>query len=294
MKALDERIMDFVNENPVDEKLKYRIQKPMYKFFGENIYRQGLTALLSGKNLLLIGEKSTGKNVLAENLAYTLSRPLYNISFHVNTDASALIGTDTLIDGKVVFREGPIYMCAKYGGLGVLDEINMAKNEALAVLHSTLDYRRIIDVPGYDKIKLHKAARFIATMNYGYLGTRDLNEALLSRFVVIKMPSPDQKLLEDIFSNIFPNLKKSVNIQITSLFLDLKKKFEAGEISDSSVDLRGMINSVDLVQNGLNVKEAFSMGIVSRCMDDYEQTLVKDLVSTRFSEDLCYDDLFEA
>ena len=53
------------------------------------------------------------------------------------------------------------------------------------LLHETLDYRRCIDIPGYDQIRLHPASRFIATMNYGYAGTRELNEALASRFVVI-------------------------------------------------------------------------------------------------------------
>ena len=56
--------------------------------------------------------------------------------------------------------------CARYCGFGVLDEINMAKNEALAVLHATLDFRRSIDVPGYDRLDVDPAARFIGTMNY--------------------------------------------------------------------------------------------------------------------------------
>ena len=30
----------------------------------------------------------------------------------------------------------------------MLDEVNMAKSEAVAVLHATLDFRRVIDVPG--------------------------------------------------------------------------------------------------------------------------------------------------
>ena len=30
----------------------------------------------------------------------------------------------------------------------------MAKNEALAVLHAVLDFRRAIDVPGYERIPL--------------------------------------------------------------------------------------------------------------------------------------------
>lgn len=35
----------------------------------------------------------------------------------------------------------------------------MAKNDAVSVLHATLDYRRVIDVPGYDKIDLDPAAQ---------------------------------------------------------------------------------------------------------------------------------------
>lgn len=39
-----------------------------------------------------------------------------------------------------------MYTAAKTGGFAVLDEINMAKSEAMAVLHATLDFRRTIDV----------------------------------------------------------------------------------------------------------------------------------------------------
>lgn len=74
----------------------------------------------------------------------------------------------------------------------------MAKNDAVSVLHATLDYRRVIDVPGYDKIDLDPAARFIATMNYGYEGTEELNEALVSRFMVINMPSMTEDRLMGI------------------------------------------------------------------------------------------------
>ena len=65
----------------------------------------------------------------------------------------------------MTFRPGPVYLCAQHGGFGILDEINMAKNDAVSVLHAAHDYRRIIDVPGYDKIPLHPAARMIGTMN---------------------------------------------------------------------------------------------------------------------------------
>ena len=36
--------------------------------------------------------------------------------------------------------------------LGILDEINMTRNEALAVLHSVLDFCHVIDIPDYNRI----------------------------------------------------------------------------------------------------------------------------------------------
>lgn len=111
------------------------------------------------------------RNVLCETLSWIFGRPAYDISFHVNTDSASLIGTDTFKDNEVQLRKGPVYQCAEFGGFGVLDEINMAKNDAVSVLHATLDHRRRIDVPGYSRIPLHPATRFIATMNQGYAGT---------------------------------------------------------------------------------------------------------------------------
>ena len=197
-------VEEFRNQYPVEEKVKYRVSDPMMPFYGTEILEMGIAALLQKENLLLSGSKATGKNVLAENLAWIFQRPTYNISFHVNTGSGDLIGTDTFEDNQVKLRKGSIYQCAEYGGFGILDEINMAKNDAVSVLHATLDYRRSIDVPGYDKIELHPAARFIGTMNYGYAGTKELNEALVSRFLVIQMPDQNEETLEKIFTTSFP------------------------------------------------------------------------------------------
>ena len=109
---------------------------------------------------------------------------MWTISLNINSDPASLIGADTFRDGQVTLKKGPVYQAGIYGGFVIFDEINMAKNEALSVVHSALDYRRIIDVPGYDRLNLHEASRFIGTMNYGYVGTRDLNEALVSRICI--------------------------------------------------------------------------------------------------------------
>ena len=229
--ALQSRIDTFKSQYPLPDSLKARLTEPSMPFYGTKILTQAVTALLEGENLLLCGDKATGKNILAENLAWIFGRPTYNISFHVNTDSSSLIGTDTFKNNEVTLRQGPIYQCAVSGGFGILDEINMAKNDAVAVLHAVLDYRRIMDVPGYEKITLHPATRFIGTMNYGYAGTKELNEALVSRFMVINMPPLSMERLEQILRNIFPHIKADALEQFCGLFLDLQLKAKNGEIS---------------------------------------------------------------
>lgn len=286
------KIEDFIENYELDEKYKNRIPNPHFFYSGDEILREATSAILAGKNILLVGDKSTGKNVLAENLAYLFKRPLWNLSFHINIDSSVLIGDDTLNNGNVIFREGPITKAANCGGFVVLDEINMAKNEAMAVLHSILDYRRIIDIPGYDIIKLHPATRFIATMNYGYEGTRELNEALLSRFVIIKMPLISRERLVELIKKEYPKMKDEYVGNIAFFFYDLKLKADAGEISRNAPDLRGIFDAIDLVKEDLSLSSALELTIANKLFDPYEEEILKDLIKTRFEDNLFYRDIF--
>ena len=128
-------VEEFRNQYPVEEKVKYRVSDPMMPFYGTEILEMGIAALLQKENLLLSGSKATGKNVLAENLAWIFQRPTYNISFHVNTGSGDLIGTDTFEDNQVKLRKGSIYQCAEFvaqdhGAAVVADEL-FAQNKSL-------------------------------------------------------------------------------------------------------------------------------------------------------------------
>ena len=258
--ALLSAVEEYRAAHPLDAALRPRIPAPAFTYYGKEVWEQALAALLCGENLLLAGGKATGKNVLAENLSAAFGRPAWDISFHVNMDAASLIGMDTFVDGRVEFRPGPVYRCAQCGGFGVLDEINMAKNEALAVLHAVLDFRRASDVPGYDRIPLAEETRFIATMNYGYAGTRELNEALTSRFAVIQMPTISPENLDRLLAGEFPTLKKKYREQAGRLFFDLQKKCENAEISTKALDLRGLLDALDLMRG----RQAHPGGAVQR------------------------------
>ena len=254
---------------------------PRFHYLGKDILEKAICALLCEKNLLLAGPKATGKNVLAENLAWIFGRPCWNVSFHINVDASYLIGTDTFDGEKVVFRPGPVYQCARYGGFGILDEINMAKNEAMAVLHATLDYRRILDVSGYDRIVLHPAARFIGTMNYGYAGTRELNEALGSRFLVLQMPTISEKQLDLLLKTEYSEIGRNMCRQLSAIFYELDAKAESAEISPRAVDLRGLLDAVALMRLGLSPLDACDMGLTNKVFDATERAIIHDVIAAR-------------
>ena len=260
-------VEEFRKNYGVDEAAAARVTRPSIPFYGKEILEMAIAGLLEGENLLLAGPKATGKNILAENLAYAFGRPIYNVSFHVNTNSGDLIGTDTFVNNEVCLRK-------------------------VSVLHATLDYRRSIDVPGYDRIDLHPAARFIGTMNYGYAGTKELNEALVSRFLVIDMPAQTEETLGFIFNKMFPEAKEKAVEQFIGVFMDLQKKSVNSEISTKSLDLRGLLASMKIVRAGLSPLAAVQMGVVNKTFDIFEKEIVDDVVRTRIPEEWTKDDVY--
>ena len=263
-------VAEFRKNYGVDEAVQGRVTRPSIPFYGKEILEMAIAGLLEGENLLLAGPKATGKNILAENLAYAFGRPIYNVSFHVNTNSGDLIGTDTFVNNEVCLRKGSIYQCAEYGGFGILDEINM----------------------GYDRIDLHPAARFIGTMNYGYAGTKELNEALVSRFLVIDMPAQTEETLGFIFNKMFPEAKEKAVEQFIGVFMDLQKKSVNSEISTKSLDLRGLLAAMKIVRAGLSPLAAVQMGVVNKTFDIFEKEIVDDVVRTRIPEEWTKDDVY--
>ncbi|MGI6109334.1 MAG: AAA family ATPase [Eubacteriaceae bacterium] len=284
----------FSDNSELSPELTARIPDSPTVFYGRGIWEMCIAAILEGENILLSGPKATGKNVLADNLCQLFGRPQWNTSFHINTDSASLIGTDTFIDNEVRLRRGSVYECAVNGGFGVFDEINMAKNDALVVLHSALDYRKIIDVPGYEKINLHPKTRFIGTMNYDYAGTRELNEALVSRFMVIDIPSVDTPVLMQILTDEFPDAREAALEQFAGIFTDLQEKAFHSEISTRAVDLRGIIAGLRTVRRGLSPQQAMEMGLTGKTFDQYEKDVVGDVIRMRLPDSWKSEDIFNS
>ena len=281
--GLIEKVIEFRKEYKIADHLIERVSKPKTLFLGGETWTAGIAALLAGRNVLLVGEKATGKNVFTMNLSMLFGRPLWDISCHTHIDAGSLIGSETYKNGSVQFKSGAVHDVFTYGGFGVLDEINMAKPEASAVIFSALDERRTIDVPGYDRINAHPASRLIGTMNYGYAGTRELNEAFVSRFVVIHIPALDADGVVTMLSGRFPQAEKSILRHYTKIFKDLQEKAKKGEISTRTVDLRGIIDGLELCKLGMTPFNALEVSLVNKAFDEYEKEIIRDVVKVNVS-----------
>ena len=72
-----------------------------------------------------------------------------------------------------------------------------------------------------------------------------------------------------------------------------KLKCENSEISSKALDIRGLLNSIALMEKGLEVHTALDMGITNKSFDMYEQTLIKDTIGARISKKIKTEDLFK-
>ena len=281
---------EYATELP--EHIKKRIPKPSELYEGGDTWSMCITAILAGQHLLLSGGKATGKNTLATSLAFAFQRPLWNVSFHSAISSDELIGSDTFRNGEVVFSPGMAYECAQYGGFGVLDEINMAKESATAVLHSMLDHRRVIDVKGQAPLELHEMCTFIGTMNYGYSGTRPLNEALASRFVIPELEPTTDTTVASILNKKFPQIRENIIKLFAGLFIDLQTKAKNAEISTLSVDLRGIISALKMIEYGINPNKALVATLTNKSFEEFERVLVQDVVNLRIPREMSSEDVF--
>jgi MoxR-like ATPase len=155
-----------------------------------------------------------------------------------------------------------------------------------------LDERRVIDVPGYERLKLHEATRFIGTMNYGYSGTKPLNEALVSRFVLPDVREMNLTELVQLLSRKFNNAKKDMLKLYAGIFEDLQKKAQSGEISTACVDLRGIQDALAMTEIGMNPNEALQIAVTNKAFEAFERTIVRDTVSTRIPASFTAEDVF--
>lgn len=172
----------------------------------------GLTGLLDllafGEPLILKGPKGSGKTLAIEQLCSKNGVPMIRENCNSGTDETQLIGSFGMEGTDVHFCLGSLPLAIETANehgeaFLVLEEINTLRPQVQSMVFSVADYRRAVEAPALGhKFSLKPGASLwvIGTMNPGYSGTYQLNEALRSRFDFIEvgyMPErQEQDLLE--------------------------------------------------------------------------------------------------
>ena len=74
--------------------------------------------------VFITGLSGNGKTTMVEQVAAKLKRECIRVNISIETDEDDLIGGNTLHDGNVIYREGPVLMAMRRGAVLLIDEID--------------------------------------------------------------------------------------------------------------------------------------------------------------------------
>ena len=137
------------------------------------------------------GLSGNGKTTMVEQVCAKAKREAIRVNISVETDEDDLIGGNTLVDGNVVYREGPVLTAMKRGAVLILDELDRGSNK-LMCLQAILEGKPYFNKKTGEVITPTSGFNIIATANTKGRGSDDgkfisaqiLDEAFLERFAV--------------------------------------------------------------------------------------------------------------
>lgn len=158
--------------------------------------------------VFITGLSGNGKTLMAEQVCAQLKRECIRVNISVETDESDLIGSNTLIDGNVVFRDGPVITAMKRGAVLLCDEVDRGNGSKLMCLQGILEGSSYYNKKTGEMIHPKAGFNIIATANTKGRGSEDgqfisqiLDQAFLERFVItIEQEFPDEKTEKKILT----------------------------------------------------------------------------------------------
>jgi cobaltochelatase CobS len=197
---VSKRVSLLINKENIDPNF---IPKEIVFEDNKKIVEQVAIAVSYKAPILLIGETGTGKTSLVRHLAFSTGNAFVRVNHNGGTTIEDIVGR-WVINSKnqTEWIDGILIESMKKGYWFLADEINAAGAEINFVYHSLLDDdgRVILAEKGNEVVIPHPNFRFFGAMNppTEYAGTKELNKALMSRFMVCRVDFPPPKVEQQI------------------------------------------------------------------------------------------------
>ncbi|SOB58156.1 Cobalamin synthase [Pseudodesulfovibrio profundus] len=188
----------------------------------------------SSDPLYVFGPAGSGKTSLIKQLAAKLNYPVFDITGHGRLEFPDMVGHLTVEDSNMSFQYGPLALAMKFGGLFLLNEIDLLDPATAAGLNGILDSDPLcIAENGGEVIKPHPLFRFAATANTNggtdetglYQGTLRQNLAFMDRFWLCKIGYPKPKDERELLHRKAPKLPKEVRTKMVEFANEIRKLF---------------------------------------------------------------------
>ena len=149
--------------------------------------------------LYVCGPAGAGKSSMINQLAARLNYPTFEVTGHNHLEFQDLVGHLSVQNGNMVFEYGPLALAMRFGGLLLLNELDLLEPATAAGLNGILDGQPLcIPENQGELIEPHPMFRFAATANTNggsdetglYQGTLRMNLALMDRFTVCEVSYP--------------------------------------------------------------------------------------------------------
>lgn len=137
------------------------------------------------------GLSGNGKTVMIEQICAQLKRPCMRVNITEETCEDDLIGGNTLVDGNVVFQEGPALTAMRAGAVLILDEVDLNAVKVLC-LQAIMEGKPYLIKKTGELVYPQPGFNIFATANTKgrgsdtgrFAGAKYMNEAFMERFAV--------------------------------------------------------------------------------------------------------------
>ena len=259
-----------------------------------------------GKNIMMTGPAGCGKTLAAKSLVNALDRPNFYFNMGATQDPRAtLIGNVHFEKNKGTYFSESLFVKAIQtpNAVILLDELTRAHPDAWNILMTVLDqgqrYLRLDEQDGQATINVAEGVCFVSTANIGneYTATRQLDKALLDRFVIIEMDTLSDTEEHGLLQYMFPTVDSDTLLNVAKIsFLTRSEAKADNPRIGSGISTRTSVEIAGLLFDGFTMEEAADITIYPQYDADggadSERTFVKQIVQ-KFMDDGSSDDLFD-